>query len=209
VYYENSEALMTHLQDDHGMDVKVSDVTCPLCVEFTSKDRDVLSLHIARHMEEIALAILPTGVDSDEESADDSTSDATSIEDDEMSQTRRNECPEDSNDTNYPSSPLHYHNPVTAKSGVSLDMQVASHGGHEQVDEILLDKSANVNLQGGEYGNALQAASIEEQPDFRKTCGECHRMFHGMYVILSYAYSSPNDSNSTQPDLPWATYDGI
>ena len=67
---------MTHLQDHHGMDVRVSDVTCPLCVEFTSGDRDVLSHHVARHMEEIALAILPSGVDSDEESADDSTSDA-------------------------------------------------------------------------------------------------------------------------------------
>jgi hypothetical protein len=74
---------MTHLQDDHGMDVQVSDVTCPLCVKFTSGDRDILSLHIARHMEETALAILPTGVDSDDDSADESTSDATSSRDNE------------------------------------------------------------------------------------------------------------------------------
>ncbi|KAH4006804.1 hypothetical protein HBI13_234900 [Parastagonospora nodorum] len=83
VFYENSDALMTHLQDDHGMDVQVLDVTCPLCVQFTSGDRDILSLHIARHMEEVALAILPTGVDSDEESGDESTSDATSLKDNE------------------------------------------------------------------------------------------------------------------------------
>jgi hypothetical protein len=64
---------MGHLQDRHDMDVRVSEVTCPLCEEFTSGDHNVLSLHIARHMEEIALAILPSGVDSDEESVDDSS----------------------------------------------------------------------------------------------------------------------------------------
>jgi hypothetical protein len=64
---------MTHLQDRHGMDVRVLEVTCPLCEEFTSGDFDVLSLHIARHMEEIALAILPSSVDPDQESADDSS----------------------------------------------------------------------------------------------------------------------------------------
>ena len=70
---------MNHLQDKHGMDARVSEVTCPLCVEFTSRDHDVLSLHIARHMEEIALAILPSGVDSDDESADDASHDSNSI----------------------------------------------------------------------------------------------------------------------------------
>jgi hypothetical protein len=64
---------MGHLQDRHDMDVRVSEVACPLCEEFSSGDYHVLSLHIARHMEEIALAILPSGVDSEEESADDSS----------------------------------------------------------------------------------------------------------------------------------------
>jgi hypothetical protein len=35
----------------------------------------------------------------------------------------------------------------------------ASEGGHEKVVRILLDAGADVNAQGGEYGNALQAAS--------------------------------------------------
>jgi len=68
---------MNHLQDQHDMDARVSEVTCPLCVEFTSRDRDVLSLHVARHMEEIALAILPSGVDSDAESVDGSSQDGS------------------------------------------------------------------------------------------------------------------------------------
>ena len=77
VVWENGEGLMNHLQDQHGMDARVSEVTCPLCVDFTSGDRDVLSLHIARHMEEIALAILPSGVDSDAESVDGSSQDGS------------------------------------------------------------------------------------------------------------------------------------
>ncbi|KAF2647015.1 hypothetical protein K491DRAFT_615416, partial [Lophiostoma macrostomum CBS 122681] len=32
---------------------------------------------------------------------------------------------------------------------------------HEQVAKLLLDKGADVNAQGGLYGNALQAASIK------------------------------------------------
>ncbi|KAH6878489.1 hypothetical protein BKA58DRAFT_96699 [Alternaria rosae] len=84
IFFENGEELMNHLEDHHGMDVRVSDIACPMCVEFTSRDRDILSLHIARHMEEIALAILPSGVDSDEESTGGSIdrSNARSDEDD-------------------------------------------------------------------------------------------------------------------------------
>jgi ankyrin repeat protein len=33
-------------------------------------------------------------------------------------------------------------------------------GGHEQVVKLLLDKGADVNAQGGRYGNALYAASL-------------------------------------------------
>jgi ankyrin repeat protein len=36
---------------------------------------------------------------------------------------------------------------------------VASVRGHEAVVKLLLDKGADVNAQGGYYGNALQAAS--------------------------------------------------
>ena len=69
---------MTHLKDCHGMDVRVYDVTCPLCVNFTTGEQDVLSRHIAHHMEEIAVSILPSGIDAGEEAEDDLRSDATS-----------------------------------------------------------------------------------------------------------------------------------
>ena len=36
---------------------------------------------------------------------------------------------------------------------------IAAEEGHDQLIQLLLDQGANVNAQGGEYGNALQAAS--------------------------------------------------
>ena len=32
--------------------------------------------------------------------------------------------------------------------------------GHEAISQLLIDEGADVNAQGGEYGNALQAASF-------------------------------------------------
>ncbi|KAI4906459.1 hypothetical protein J4E90_010533 [Alternaria incomplexa] len=82
VFYEDGEGLMTHLKDRHGMDVQIYDVTCPLCVKFTTGDEEVLSRHIAQHMEEIAVAILPSGVDAGEVAEDDLRSDAISLKGD-------------------------------------------------------------------------------------------------------------------------------
>jgi hypothetical protein len=43
-------------------------ICCPLCLESTDKGKASIILHIARHMEEIALVALPRDVDSDAES---------------------------------------------------------------------------------------------------------------------------------------------
>jgi len=40
-------------------------------------------------------------------------------------------------------------------------MQAVSVDGHEKVVQMLLDARADVNAQGGRYGNALQAASVD------------------------------------------------
>ena len=38
-------------------------------------------------------------------------------------------------------------------------LYAASFEGHDEIIELLLSKGADVNAQGGKYGNALQAAS--------------------------------------------------
>ena len=38
-------------------------------------------------------------------------------------------------------------------------LSLAAENGHERVVELLLGKCADVNAQGGRFGNALQAAS--------------------------------------------------
>jgi ankyrin repeat protein len=39
-------------------------------------------------------------------------------------------------------------------------MEAATRNGHKQIVKLLLDKGADVNAQGGGYGNALHAASV-------------------------------------------------
>jgi len=89
---------MMHLKDCHGMDVQVYDVTCPLCVEFTTGDQDVLSRHIAQHMENIAVAVLPSRVDAGEVAEDDARSDAMTLKELWMLMEQRATSPEDSKD---------------------------------------------------------------------------------------------------------------
>ncbi|KAF2831819.1 hypothetical protein CC86DRAFT_143902 [Ophiobolus disseminans] len=75
-FFQDRDAMMDHLEQNHDLDVTVHRVTCPLCAEHSSDDRDALALHFSRHMEEIALAILPSGVDADDKSVSDASSEA-------------------------------------------------------------------------------------------------------------------------------------
>jgi ankyrin repeat protein len=45
--------------------------------------------------------------------------------------------------------------------GVAMAMHFRQllHGGHDSIVTLLLEKGADVNAQGGDYGNALHAAS--------------------------------------------------
>jgi len=101
VFYEDAQGLMTHLKDRHGMDVRVYDVTCPLCIEFTTGDQDVLSLHIAHHMEEIAVSVLPSGLDPGEEAEDDLGTGAMTLKELWMLLEQRAIYPEESKDAKF------------------------------------------------------------------------------------------------------------
>jgi ankyrin repeat protein len=46
------------------------------------------------------------------------------------------------------------------RASIRAFLQAASFEGHEKVVELLLDRGADVNAQGGYYGNALQAALV-------------------------------------------------
>ncbi|KAJ7303829.1 ankyrin repeat-containing domain protein [Mycena albidolilacea] len=48
---------------------------------------------------------------------------------------------------------------LTRKCPDNQELTVAAYYGHQKICKLLLDKGANVNAQGGFYGNALQAAA--------------------------------------------------
>jgi len=75
--FRDRKALTDHLASYHGIDENTVLQVCPLCLDGISGGLASISLHLARHMEEIALAILPQATDSDvESSSDDETNTA-------------------------------------------------------------------------------------------------------------------------------------
>ena len=59
------------------------------------------------------------------------------------------------------SEPSHFTNSCIIDSASFNRLQAASDEGHDKAVKLLLDKGADVNAQGGHFGNALQAASFE------------------------------------------------
>lgn len=58
-----------HLELEHGFADPTKDMTCPLCRDHISSGK---AAHLARHLEEVSLTILPANAESDDESEGDS-----------------------------------------------------------------------------------------------------------------------------------------
>ncbi|KAK4223486.1 hypothetical protein QBC38DRAFT_372996, partial [Podospora fimiseda] len=63
--FASREQWISHLALDHGMAPKWEGIQCFLCTEETGQGKIAVIQHLARHLEEISLSALPTGIDSD------------------------------------------------------------------------------------------------------------------------------------------------
>lgn len=70
VFFQDRDAMTRHLETHHRVTPATLKYECSLCLEQIHGGRDLISLHFARHMEEIALKVLPTGISSDDEGED-------------------------------------------------------------------------------------------------------------------------------------------
>lgn len=148
------------------------DFDCPLCDNLI-KSRDRYNRHLARHLQELALFILPRDeYDSDQNQDLEFISDTDS----EIFKENQNvtQLPDDVLSSPLKaSSPIGSHEDTVGKQGIEemreeasrkmkqdSELLVAATYGDLILIESLLDAGADVNAQGGEYGNALNAASV-------------------------------------------------
>ncbi|KAF2116697.1 hypothetical protein BDV96DRAFT_645109 [Lophiotrema nucula] len=73
--FRERQLWIAHLELQHGFGPSWNNTQCSLCFEHTGSGKNVILRHFARHMEDIALAALPRGVDSGANSEIDSDED--------------------------------------------------------------------------------------------------------------------------------------
>lgn len=79
--FESKLSWTEHLEIDHAFDPGWKSFPCPLCQLETGSGRQNVSNHIARHLEEIALAALPISMYSEDEIAPESDASDPSVND--------------------------------------------------------------------------------------------------------------------------------
>lgn len=65
--FENHQAWVSHIAEEHDVDESRGSVECPLCQESMRGPKQGMITHLAAHLEEISLSSLPATVDPDEE----------------------------------------------------------------------------------------------------------------------------------------------
>jgi hypothetical protein len=77
--FSDRQLWVGHLEIEHGFGPTWESIQCPLCLDHTESGKGAVLTHFARHMEDIALAALPRGVDSDVESDSETSSRSDSV----------------------------------------------------------------------------------------------------------------------------------
>lgn len=77
--FSDLDTWINHLALGHGFAPEWSAQCCPLCYEITSCGRHAVTTHFAKHLEEIALAVLPRDSDSEVNSEDGSMQSRTPL----------------------------------------------------------------------------------------------------------------------------------
>ncbi|KAJ4172489.1 hypothetical protein NW754_002689 [Fusarium falciforme] len=81
--FTSREDWIEHLEFDHNFQLAWGSFECPLCHEETGEGKTAIIHHLASHMEEISLAALPSGYDSDNDLEESDDEDKNEDEDDE------------------------------------------------------------------------------------------------------------------------------
>lgn len=68
VLIEDNVSMMSHIRSQHCTRPGFLDIVCPLCRESVKGPVDIAAVHLARHMEEIALTVLPRGEELEDDS---------------------------------------------------------------------------------------------------------------------------------------------
>jgi hypothetical protein len=68
VLFEDYKAMANHVASQHCKTPGILDTACPLCTEHMQGPTEIAVVHLARHMEEISLGVLPRGEEHEEES---------------------------------------------------------------------------------------------------------------------------------------------
>lgn len=71
--FSSKQDWVQHLSLQHDFQSNWRSVNCPLCIEPTGDGKMAIMKHLANHFEEISLSSLPTGVDSENESGDETS----------------------------------------------------------------------------------------------------------------------------------------
>ncbi|ORY63867.1 uncharacterized protein BCR38DRAFT_201795 [Pseudomassariella vexata] len=163
--FTTKDAWENHLVLDHRFSVNWDGIVCPVCKETIKSGKLHVTTHLARHMEEIALTVLPTNPDSEDGTDVDSGLASSEISVRDNLAGHFDGIPDTDKGADVNAQGRLYGNALQAafKEENDKTAQVTSilNDYSASGGDCFLEKGADVNAQGGKYGNALQDASYK------------------------------------------------